>query len=173
MSYVVEVSIDSQRDQKNSWKIVHWWLLKMIVLGCSSSSGSPMAFRAWTASFPYSFHKRLAHRILGQMDAGSDVLLCHRTREQIPMCWPTELLHNSSRSFLQSHTKGSLFHNTCFFSPIGGGIHLIWLHMQTSCAINTATTEIHLAVREEKSTSRAKCTPSWSGHLSYANWTAA
>lgn len=111
----------------------------MIVLGCNSSSGSPMAFRAWTACFLYSFHKHSAHRVLGQMDAGSDVLLCHTTQEQILMCGPTVLLQNSARSFLQSRTKG-VCSTTLVFSPLLGGIHLIWLHMQTSCARNTATT---------------------------------
>lgn len=111
----------------------------MIVLGCSSSSESPMAFRAWTACFLYSFHKHLACRILGQMGTGWEVLLCHTTWERIPTCWPTRLLQNSSRSFLQSHTNG-VCSTTVVFSPLLGGIHLIWLHMQTSCTINTAST---------------------------------
>lgn len=119
-------------------------------MGCSSSSGSPMAFRAWTARFLYPFHKHLAHRILGQMDAGSDVLLCHPTQERIPMCWPTGLLQNSSRSFLQSHTKG-VCSATLGFSPVLGGIHLIWLHMQTSCTITPPLqVEIHFSVCEAK-----------------------
>lgn len=113
--------------------------IKYDSLGCSSSSGSPMVFRAWTTCFLYSFHQHLAHRILGQMEAGSGVLVCHKTQEQLPTCWPTGLLQNSSCSLLQSHTKG-VCSTTLVFSPLLGGIHFIWLYMQTSCTINTATT---------------------------------
>lgn len=142
-------------------------------LGCSSSSGSPMAFRAWTTCFLYSFHQHLAHRILGQMDAGSGVLVCHTTQEQIPTCWPTGLLQELFMFTSAKPYKRSLFHNTCFFSPIGG--NTLYLALRADILHYK---HCHYRFRSTFQSLKRKALPgqnapsSWGGHLSCANWIA-